>query len=51
MFADDACLFVISKDCKQAQVALNRDLDLISNWAHPWLVTFSPPITVHYTCV
>ena len=33
------------KDRKLAQVTLNRDLDLISNWAHQWLVTFSPPKT------
>ena len=43
MFADDTGLFVTNKDRKLAQVTLNRDLDLISNWAHQWLVTFSPP--------
>ena len=42
MFADDTCLFVTNKDRELAQVTLNRDLDLISNWAHQWLVTFSP---------
>ena len=42
MFPDDTCLFVTSKDREQAQVALNRDLDLISSWAQQWLVTFSP---------
>ena len=47
MFADDTCLFVPSKDHKLAQVAINRDLDLIMirDWAHQWLVTFSPPKT------
>ena len=45
MFADDTCLFVINKDRELAQATLNRDLDLISNWAHQWLVTFSPPET------
>ena len=35
MFADDTCLFVTNKDHKLAQVTLNRDLDLISNWAPP----------------
>ena len=45
MFADDTCLFVTNKDRELAQVTLNRDLHLISNWAHQWLVTFSPPKT------
>ena len=45
MFADDTCLFVTNKDRERAQVTLNRDLHLISNWAHQWLVTFSPPKT------
>ena len=45
MFADDTCLFVTNKDRNLAQVTLNRDLDLISNWAHQWLVAFSPPKT------
>ena len=45
MFAEDTCLFVTNKDRELAQVTLNRDLDLISNWAHQWLVTFSPPKT------
>ena len=34
MFADDTSLFVTNKDRELAQVTLNRDLDLISNWAH-----------------
>ena len=42
MFADDTCLFVTSKDRELAQI---KDLDLINNWAHQWLVTFSPPNT------
>ena len=45
MFVDDTCLFVTNKDRELAQVTLNRDLDLISNWAHQWLITLSPPKT------
>ena len=51
MFADDTCLFVTNKDRELVQVTLNRDVDLISNWAHQWLVTFSPPKTRVHACV
>ena len=45
MFADDACLFCHQQRPRTSSSALNRDLDLISKWAHQWLVTFIPPKT------
>ena len=36
-------VFLLPTKTDLAQVTLNRDLDLISNWAHQWLVTFSTP--------
>ena len=45
LFADDTTIYVTVDDPAQASDQLNRDLDSISNWAHQWLVTFSPPKT------
>ena len=46
-FFTNVCFYFhqLKLDRELAQVTLNRDLHLISNWAHQWLVTFSPPKT------
>ena len=45
LFADDTTIYITVDDPVQASEILNRDLDAISDWAHRWIVTFSPPKT------
>ena len=40
LFADDASLFTVVYDIAADQ--LNRDLEIISNWAHQWKIQFNP---------
>ena len=42
LFADDASLFTVVYDVDIASDQLNRDLDIISNWAHQWKMQFNP---------
>jgi hypothetical protein len=42
LFADDTCLFRYGKDRTEIADSLNCDHDNIKNWAHNWLVKFSP---------
>ena len=42
LFADDTSLFTVVYDVDVAADKLNRDLEVISNWAHQWKMQFSP---------
>ena len=42
LFADDISLFTIVYDVDIAANQLNRDLEIISNWAHQWKMQFNP---------
>ena len=42
LFADDTSIFSNGQDIKHSTDQLNRDLDLISNWAHQWKMLFNP---------
>ena len=44
LFADDTSLFTVVYDADIAADKLNRDLDIISNWAHQWKMQFNPDI-------
>ena len=41
-FADDTSLFSIVKDPDASAHELNHDLNLISQWAHQWKMSFNP---------
>ena len=41
-FADDTSIFSVMKDSISASVTLNEDLNLISNWAYNWKMSFNP---------
>ena len=45
LFADDTSLFTVVYDIDIAADKLNRDLDIISNWAHQWKMQFNPDIS------
>ena len=47
LFADDTSLFTVVYDAEIAADKLNRDLDIISNWAHQWKMQFNPDINQH----
>ena len=42
LFADDTSLFTVVYDVDIAADQLNRDLKVISNWAHQWKMQFNP---------
>ena len=42
LFADDTALFTVVYDVDIAADQLNRDLKVISNWAHQWKMQFNP---------
>ena len=42
LFADDTSLFTVVEDSHTAASDMNHDLDLISQWAHAWRMTFNP---------
>ena len=42
LFADDTSLFTVVEDSNTAASDMNHDLDLISQWAHAWRMTFNP---------
>ena len=42
LFADDMSLFTVVYDVDVATDKLNRDLEVISNWAHQWKMQFNP---------
>ena len=42
LFADDISLFSPVNDINLTAIQMNRDLNLISNWAHQWKIQFNP---------
>ena len=44
-FADDTSLLSVVHDPRVSADELNHDLDLISNWAHQWKMSFNPDPT------
>ena len=42
LFADDTSLFTVVEDSNTAANDINHDLDLISQWAHTWRMSFNP---------
>ena len=42
LFADDTCIFASGFDPAETAIILNRDLELINNWATKWKVSFNP---------
>ena len=42
LFADDSSLFYAAANIADIAGIINRDLQLLSNWAKQWLVTFNP---------
>ena len=42
LFADDTSLFTVVEDSTTAANDMNHDLDLISQWAHTWRMSFIP---------
>ena len=42
LFADDTCIFASSFDPAETAIILNKDLELINNWATKWKVSFNP---------
>lgn len=47
LFADDTCLYVASEEMHNKTQSINRDMDLIRNWASQWLVNFNASKTVN----
>ena len=42
LFADDTSLFTVVQEPKAAAEDMNHDLELISQWAHDWRMSFNP---------
>ena len=42
LFADDTCLFSVVNDSNISADELNKDLELISEWAYKWKMSFNP---------
>ena len=42
LFADDTMVYIFVDNPLHSAESLNNDLEIISNWAKNWLVTFSP---------
>ena len=42
LFTDDTSLFTVVEDSNTAANDINHDLDLISQWAHTWRMSFNP---------
>ena len=45
LYADDSSLAVSSNNVDYIESTLNHDLNIISEWAHKWLVNFNPSKT------
>ena len=41
LFADETSLFTVAEDSNTAASDMNHDLDLISQWAHAWRMSFN----------
>ena len=44
LFADDTSLFSIIHDNYTSANDLNKDLDMINNWAFQWKMSFNPDL-------
>ena len=42
LFADDTSLFTVARETNEASEHMNHDLQLISQWAHDWRMSFNP---------
>ena len=42
LFADDTSLFTVVRETHEAASDMNHDLQLISQWAHDWRMSFNP---------
>ena len=42
LFPDDTSLFTVLEDSNAAANDMNHDLDLISQWAYAWRMSFNP---------
>ena len=42
LFADDTSLFTVVREANEAVNDMNHDLQLISQWAHDWRMSFNP---------
>ena len=42
LFADDTSLLTVVEDSNTTANDMNHDLDLISQWAHTWRMSFNP---------
>ena len=42
LFADDTSLFTVVEDSNSAANDMNHDLELISQWAYDWIMSFNP---------
>ena len=42
LYADDTSSFTVVEDSNTAANDMNHDLNLISQWAHPWRMSFNP---------
>ena len=42
LFADDSSLFYAAANIADKAGIINHDLQMMSNWAKQWLVTFNP---------
>ena len=42
LFADDTSLFIVVRETHEAASDMNHDLQLISQWAHDWGMSFNP---------
>ena len=42
LFADDTSLFTVVEESNTTASDMNHDLDLISQWAHAWRMSFNP---------
>ena len=42
LFADDTSLFTVVEDPNTAANDMNHDLELISQWARDWKISFNP---------
>ena len=45
LFADDASLFSVIHDSQTSANVLNKDLEMIHNWAFQWKMNFNPDRT------
>ena len=42
LFADDTSLFTVAREANEAAQQMNLDLQLVSQWAHDWRMSFNP---------